>query len=150
MAYAALRIVSPDLVDGQSWFTARYNRALLALLNSAPVRVNAGDASPIGSVGLLDPAEGVADVLLNLYPDLRSFEAEVLTRPGATDLVATRRMTASPLVVAVAAELGVAVTAANGARSPVFGDLLAMLDAPLGAFLRWKRSLAWLGRAISE
>ena len=135
VAYTELLIASPDLARERTWLTARANRALLALLNSAPVRPKDGSDSPIGSVGLLDPAEGVADVLPNLYSDPRSFEAVVLTRPGATDLATTRRSSASPLAVAVARALGIEMTAADESPSATFGDLLFPLDARLGALL---------------
>ncbi len=135
VAYTELLIASPELAGDRTWLIARANRALLALVNSAPVRPDDGSDSPIGSVGLLDPAEGVADVLPNLYSDSRSFEAEVQTRPGATDLAATRRATASPLAVAAARALGVEMTAADESLSPTFGDLLFLFDARLGALL---------------
>ncbi len=71
----------------------------------------------------------------NLYSDPRSFEAVVLTTPGATDLATTRRSSASSLAVAVARALGVEMTAADETPSPTFGDLLFPLDARLGALL---------------
>ena len=105
---------------------------MLTTPNSAPVRPVRGKDDPSGSIGLLDPAEGVADVLSNLYPDTGSYEADVQTRPGAPDLSATRHEPASPLAVAVIASL-VGVDPANMAPSPKYGDLLVFLDARLGA-----------------
>lgn len=147
LTYAELLIASPDLAEEPSWATARQHRAILALLNSSPVPAEDETDGPNGSLGLLNPAQGVADVLPNLYPDPRSFEADVLTRPGATDLVATRRLTAPSLAVAVAEALGVEAAAGGGARPPTFGDLVVSLDARLGDILL-PNSIARLAEAL--
>lgn len=68
----------------------------------------------------------------SLYPDTGSYHAEVQTRPGAPDLSTTRNVSAPPLAIAIGATL-VGVDPANMAPSPMSGDLLALLDARLGA-----------------
>src|SRR5215217_2138964 len=81
VVYAQSVIATPDVVSLPTWPVTTNNRALLAMLNSAPVRPIWGLDDPNGSIGLLDPAAGVAYVLPNLYADTRSYEADVQTRP---------------------------------------------------------------------
>jgi len=146
IAYAQSVIATPDVVSLPTWPVTTNNRALLAMLNSAPVRLIGESDGPNGSIRLLDPAEGVADVLPNLYADTRSYEADVQTRPGAPDLSATRHVTALPLAVAMVVSL-VGADPANMAQSPTYGDLIALLDARLGAILP-PESIALLAGAL--
>ena len=104
------------------------------MLNAAVVGQIGGSDDPLGPIGPLNPAEGVADVRPNLYPDARSYKADVQTRPGASDLSMARHITPSPLAVVVIAFLAGA-DPANMAPSPTYGDSLALLDARLGAIL---------------
>jgi len=143
---AQLVIATRDVVSQPTWLATANNRALLAMLNSAPVRPIGGLDDPNGSIGLLDPAEGVADVLPNLYADTRSYEVDVQTRPGAPDFSATRHVSASLLAVEIVAAL-VGVDPTNLAPSPTYGDLIALLNARLGAILP-PESIALLAGAL--
>ncbi len=146
VTYAQSVIATPDVVSLPTWLVTTNNHALLAMLNSAPVRLIGESDDPNRAIGLLDSAEGVADVLPNLYPDTRSYEADVQTRPGAPDLSATRHVSASPLAVAIVASLA-GVDPANMAPSPTYGELIAFLDARLGAILP-PESVALLAGAL--